>query len=156
MEYDVTFDHEDGRHLAVTAFDARPEDLAEQFGPAFSKVAEHCARHGVPLGAPAVSCYETRGDTFHVCSGFVVDRPIDAGDGVETMQLPQVDTATTTHLGSYDALGDAYEALRTAAREQGREVDEDAMMWEEYWTGPDGPVEQWRTVVRWPLRPAAA
>lgn len=156
MEYDVTFDHEEGRRLAVTAFDARPEELGEQFGPAFSKVAEHCARQGVPVGAPAVACYETRGEGFHVSSGFVVDRPVDAGDGVETMQLPAVDTATTTHLGSYDRLVEAYGALREAARERGREVDEDAMMWEEYWTGPEAPVEQWRTVVHWPLRPAAA
>ena len=28
-------------------------------------------------------------------------------------------------------------------------------MWEEYWTGPETPMAEHRTVVHWPLKPTA-
>ena len=88
-----------------------------------------------------------------MASGFVVPGPFEGEGEVVHLQLPETDVATTTHLGPYDSLGEAYDALRRQARTLGREVDEDGPMWEEYWTGPETPPEQTRTVVCWPVKP---
>lgn len=156
MNYDVTIDHESGRFLAVHAFDAGPQEMAEKQGQAFGTVAAHLEAIGVPIEGSAVSCYEMRDNTFHVSSGFVVGGPIAPGDGVVSLQLPDTDIASTTHIGPYEQLGIAYAALKKGTEAKGRHVDESAMMWEEYLTGPDSPPEQITTVVHWPLETAAA
>ena len=52
---------------------------------------------------------------FHVSSGFFVEGAFEPGDGVEPMQLPEADVVTTTHIGPYEDLGKAYEALQEGA-----------------------------------------
>ena len=47
MTYDITIEHETGRHLAVTSFDARPEEIGAKAGEAFGKVAAHLGRIGL-------------------------------------------------------------------------------------------------------------
>ena len=73
---------------------------------------------------------------------------------MEPFQLPECEVATTVHLGPYDQLGQAYDALKEGAAAQGRKVEEAGIMWEEYWTGPEAPPEETRTVVFWPVVPA--
>ncbi len=156
MAYEITIMREPGRHLAVTRFDARPEEMGARAGQAFGTVAARLAALGIGTEGPAVACYGTGEVVFHVAMGFVVSGPIEAGDGVEPLQLPAVEVATTTHVGPYEQLGKAYDAIQEGARSRGREVDEAGLMWEEYWTGPDTPPEQHRTVVSWPLKAAPA
>lgn len=153
MGYDITIEREPGRYLAVLRFDTTPQDLAGKMGAAFGTVAAHLARAGVPITGPAATCYEMDGDVFHVASGFFVDGPFEPGEGVEPLRLPEVDVATTTHVGPYDELGRAYDAIREGAPEHGRRVDESAAMWEEYLDGPQTPPAQRRTIVHWPLLP---
>ena len=153
--YDVTFAHEPGRQLAVVRYDARPEDIGRKAGEAFGAVAGYLARIGVAVTGPAVTCYDMGDDVFHVASGFVVEGPFEPGEGVEPFQLPEGEVATTTHIGPYDQLGKAYDAVRESARAQGRDVEDAGMMWEEYWSGPEAPPEETRTVVFWPVKPAS-
>jgi effector-binding domain-containing protein len=155
MTYDVSMSTEKGRHLAVTRFDARPavDDMGQKSAAAFGTVAGYLARIGVPVAGPAVSVYEMEGDLFHVAAGFVVEGPFEPGEGVEPLQMPEREVMTTTHVGPYDELGKAYDALKQAARAQGREVEETGLMWEEYWSGPEAPPEETRTVVFWPVKP---
>ncbi len=153
MSYEVTIDHESGRHLAVHEFDARPEEMSAQMGDAFGAVMHHLEQVGAQVAGPPASCYRME-DGMHVAAGFVVAEPVEPGPGVEPLQLPDVDTATTMHVGPYDRLGDAYDALREGAREKGREVDLAGLMWEEYVTEPDLPPDELRTLVHWSLLPA--
>lgn len=152
MGHHVTIRREPARHLAVVHFDARPEEMAAKQGRAFAQVAGYLDRSGLAVSGPAMSCYGMGEGTFHVSSGFVVDGPVTPGEGVEPLLLPEAEVVTTTHLGPYEQLGQAYDALQEAARAEGREVDESGLMWEEYWTGPEVAPEQQKTVVYWPLR----
>lgn len=154
MGYEITIEHEPGRHLAVMRFESTPEEMPAKMGGAFGTVAAHLRGAGVPITGPAVSCYQMLEDHFEVASGFVVAGPFEPGGGVEPLQLPDVDVASTTHIGPYDTLGRAYDALKDGVLELGRKVDESSVMWEEYLDGPQVPPERTRTLVHWPLLPA--
>ncbi|HET6694432.1 MAG TPA: GyrI-like domain-containing protein [Pedococcus sp.] len=157
MGYDIEIAHESGRHLAVTRFESRVDEFGERMGAAFGTVAAYLGAAGVPFTGPAVARYEVLGDgAFAVAAGFVVEGPFEGGRGVEHEQLPVCDVARTVHVGPYDRLREAYEALGEGAASHGREIDESIPMWEEYLDGPEVPQEQTRTVVSRPLRPGAA
>lgn len=151
--YDITFTHESGRRVAVVSYRARPEEIGAKAAEAFGAVAAHLARLGVPVTGPAVSCYTTGPQEFDVASGFVVGEDFAAGDGVEACSLPPCEVATTVHVGPYEELGKAYDALREGVAAQGRRLAEDGIMWEEYWSPPGTPADQTKTVVNWPVVP---
>ena len=151
---DVTITHEIGRRLAVVHYEARREDIASKAGEAFRRVAVHLARVGVPIAGPAVSVFEANEDAFFVTSGFVVEREFEPGEGVEPFRLPEVEVAATSHVGPYEELDKAYEALGRGATARGRRVDDTGPMWEEYWSGPETPPAETRTVVFRPLMPS--
>jgi effector-binding domain-containing protein len=151
---DVTITHETGRRLAVVHYEARPEDIGSKAGDAFRRVADHLARLGVPIAGPAVSVFEAAEDAFSVTSGFVVESDVEPGEGVEPFRLPEVEVATTTHVGPYEELVKAYDALGRGAAAHGRRVDDTGPMWEEYWSGPETPPADTRTVVFRPLVPS--
>ncbi len=153
MSYAVTIDHENGRYLAVHRFDARPEEIGEKMGRAFALVTDRLGQTGTRPTGPPASCYEMDEDLFHVAAGFPVAAPVGPGDGVEDLRLPDVDTATTVHMGPYEGLAQAYDALREGAAEQGRRVDETAPVWEEYLTGPEVEPQDMCTILHWPLQP---
>ena len=84
-----------------------------------------------------------------MAAGFPVGGPFEPADGVDAMALPAGEVAHTTHLGPYDDLPAAYDALRAAVEAEGRALADDAPMWEEYLSPPDTPPEQTRTEVYW-------
>ncbi len=151
MEYEVEIQQEQGRYFAVTRFEARPDEIAEKVGVAFGTVADYLGRHGMETVGPAVSYYDIRPDGFGIAAGFVVAGPFDGDGTVVPLQLPAGEVAVTTHLGAYEELPHAYAAIQSQMKERGRELDESAM-WEEYWSPPETPVEETKTVVYWPLR----
>ncbi|MGZ4473945.1 MAG: GyrI-like domain-containing protein [Nocardioidaceae bacterium] len=153
MDYTVDIVREPGRDLAVTRFDASVAGIGAQLGAALGTVAQHLGRHGLAPSGPAVARYEPRPDGFAVAAGFVVGTPLVGDDEVVPLRLPTGEMATTTHVGAYADLSRAYDAIRSAMADKGRRLDE-SQMWEEYWSGPDTPPEQTRTVVLWPLAPA--
>lgn len=84
-------------------------------GRAFGQVAAYLDRSGIAVSDPAMSCYGMWEGVFHVSSGFVVDGPVAPGEGVEPLQPPAAEVVTTTHVGPYEQLGQAYDALQESA-----------------------------------------
>ncbi|MFC6285945.1 GyrI-like domain-containing protein [Nocardioides sp. GCM10027113] len=151
----MEFTQEPVRHLAVAQFEADLPRMGEQMGQAFGRVAGFLERTGVrPLG-PAVGHYDVRPDGMTVSAGFVVEQAIEGDGTVVPLDLPAHEAATGVHIGSYDDLPAAYDALHVAAEARGRHLDE-TLMWEEYLTGPDRPPEEMRTIVHWPLAASPA
>jgi effector-binding domain-containing protein len=74
------------------------------------------------------------------------------GDGnVVPAELPEGEVVTTTHIGPYEGLPQAYEALQAWMRREGKEPATN-LMWEEYVTGPETPPPETRTIIYWPVR----
>lgn len=149
MNQHIEITHEPGRHLAVTSFQWSHEDIAERMAAAFSTVLAHLARTGVHVTGPAIGHYAKNPDGFTVSAGFVVDEVIEGDDTVRSMTLPPGNAITTLHVGPYDRLLEAYDALQDYAAENHLAIDQH-VMWEEYLSEPDADPELVMTRVTWP------
>ena len=60
--------------------------------------------------------------------------------------------ATTVHMGPYDRLPDAHDALHVWLRENAR--DSAGPQWEVYWTDPglEPDPSKWKTELMWPIK----
>lgn len=153
MEYDVRIVHEPSRNLVVRVLHTTADEVGPRIRPALEQVREYLVRRGAPPAGPAVAYAERVRDGVIVAVGFTVPRDLDGDGDVMPFQLPDTDVVTTTHIGSYQDLPYAYDALKRGAAAHGREVDEVGGMWEEDWTGQDAFPEQPRIEVFWPLKP---
>lgn len=149
MDSPVEFVRTAVRHLAVVQFHAKLEEFPQMMGPAFAKVAEYLVRAEVPIAGPAVAHYVMHGEDFDVSAGFEVASPVPGDGMVVPFELPATEVAMLTHMGGYDTLADAYEALHMGAVERGRVLQE-STMWEEYWSPPETPPEETKTIICWP------
>lgn len=80
--------------------------------------------------------------------------PIKAVGEVRPSSLPGGTVATTMHVGSYDQMEPAYEALAQWVKEHGQELAGDP--WEVYFSDPSVEPDPatWRTEIVQPYRPA--
>jgi effector-binding domain-containing protein len=151
MSYEISKQQEPDRHLVVKRFTATPDRIGPLVSEAFGVVYEFVGRHGLrPIGAP-VACYLMGpGDEFEVLAGCALESPIEPEGALEPYLLHGCTTLATEHVGPYDELPKAYEALEAHARATGEELDR-TVMWEQYLTGPEVPPEKMRTIIHWPL-----
>jgi effector-binding domain-containing protein len=130
-------------------------DIERVMMSSFGTVEAAAARAGRTIAGPAVALYTQTPEGFEVDAGFPLagEGVPDDDDAVVAVDLPGAEVMTTSHLGAYDTLPEAYEALRAGAVALGRELDEGAPMWEEYVSPPSAPPENTRTNVFWPVKP---
>jgi effector-binding domain-containing protein len=150
MTYQIEMKSQPRRDLAVVKFRAPAAEVAQRIGAAFSAVHKHLSQAGVRIQGPAVAYYEPGPHEFAVSAGFVVPSAITGDGNVVPGQLPACEAAVTTHIGGYDSLPTAYEAIKSWMEAAGREPAE--AMWEEYWSEPSTPPEKTRTDVFWPAK----
>jgi effector-binding domain-containing protein len=162
MKHQVETTTVTARSIAAVRFTAAdPDEIAARMGPAFQAVAAAAARQGRAVHGPAIALYQPlSGDllapaSMTVTAGFPLsgEGPVLQDGEVGPFEVPGGPVATTTHVGSYETLPEAYTAVTRAAEAGGWELD-DGSMWEEYWSGPEAPVDETRTVLFWPLRSA--
>lgn len=107
------------------------------------------AQHAFPVGPPFAS-YHMQGETFVVSAGFPVARPFTADGRVVPMELPGGPTVITMHVGAYDEVAQAYDAIMAWLPSQNLLPAGDP--WEQYLDGPE--VAQPRTLLHQPVRDA--
>ena len=152
MAYAVDVTTVPSRTVAVTRFHVDADDIGAmgaRMGAAFGKVMAGLGRARIGPAGPPLAFYERSGEGFDVAAGFPVREPFGPVDGISPLELPAAEVAHTTHLGSYEDLPAAYDALRAAVEARGRALADDAPMWEEYWSPPGTPPSQTRTEVYW-------
>jgi effector-binding domain-containing protein len=129
-----------------------------QLGPwlaqAYGAVAAYLSVHGAgPVGMPFARYHPLGGDRFEVEAGFGATREVAGAGQVVASRLPGGPAVKTWHVGPYDALAGAYEAVEAWVREHGGTPAGDP--WEIYHsdavTEPDPA--SWRTEVVAPYRP---
>lgn len=124
---------------------------------AYASVADYLGRFGVgPVGMPFARYHQVDEDqgVFEVEAGFLASTPV-AGEGdVEPSSLPAGEVAATVHVGPYDQMAPAYEAIAAWATEHNATLVGNA--WEVYYSDPVAVPDpaDWRTEIVQPYRPA--
>jgi effector-binding domain-containing protein len=128
-------------------------ELAGFMAHAYGTVAAHLELLGVPMAGMPYARYRHLGDgEYEVEAGFPVEAEIAAEGEVEPSTLPAGPAAATWHVGPYDHIGPAYEALAEWVERHGGVIEAEA--WEVYYSDP---LEQpdpatWRTELVQPYR----
>jgi effector-binding domain-containing protein len=152
MAYEIEVKTLTKHDVAAVKFRAAVSELPQHMGPAFGAVLEYLARNGIQPEGPAVASYVPLPDNvFDVAAGFLVAAPIEGDGHVVKVELPAAEVVTTEHVGPYEGLPQAYQAIQGWLQREGREPGE--LMWEEYLTGPETPPAETRTIVYWLLKP---
>jgi effector-binding domain-containing protein len=126
--------------------------LAPFYDRAFSVLPKTVAGQGVAITGAAFGYYfGMPGETVDLAAGFPTDRPVEPEGGVIAGELPGGRVARVVHTGSYDGLGEAWQALGAWIGEQG--LTPGGEFWEVYVTepSPDMDPADLRTELYWPV-----
>ena len=98
--------------------------IGKEIGEAFHELMETVEPVGYGPGMPGTICLEP---VDEVLDGrweifMPVARSFEPPEGMEVKPLPAAHVASAVHVGRYDRLGEAYEALELWAREHQREI----------------------------------
>jgi effector-binding domain-containing protein len=118
-----------------------------------SEVWRHVQRlGGKPTGPPFTRYHAVDGQRIDLEAGFPVRSALAAEDRVRPRELPGGEVAVTTHVGPYEGLVTAGEALAGWIRAQGREAA--GPNWEVYLAAPGDEPDpaRWRTEIVKPLK----
>jgi effector-binding domain-containing protein len=154
-QYDV---HAEARNTQVTAV-ARATLTVAEIGPwlgkAYGAVAALLAdRQAGPAGPPFARYHKLGKGRFEVEAGFPASSQIERDGDVQPSELPGGQAAVTVHVGPYDQMEPAYQALASWVNEHKGEPAGDA--WEVYFSDPSSEPDPgtWRTEIVQPYRQA--
>lgn len=131
---------------------SEPSRIGEAFGEVLPEVASHLQRAGASPAGPAFArFFDYTEEAADFEAGFPVSEPV-AGEGrVEAGELPGGRAAVTIHLGPYEGLQAAHEAMGEWVL--ANDHDPAGPVWEVYMVGPaEEDPSKWRTELVWPLR----
>jgi effector-binding domain-containing protein len=143
------------RATAVVRAELTPEQIKNWIGAAYGRVEAAVNGAGVPIAGPPFARYrvlEGSPRRFEVEAGFplaeAVPPDVPLGD-VRRSGLPAGRAAVTVHVGPYDAMELAYEALERWIAGHGGAPQGPA--WETYLTEPTEDSATWRTEIVQPF-----
>jgi effector-binding domain-containing protein len=122
--------------------------IPEFIGGAFGDVMAAMGQAGVSPAGPPFGRYLVTPDGFDVEAGFPVEHAVEPSGRVESSMLPGGTAARTMHVGGYDGVAAAYEAVSSWLYKEGYAAA--GAPWESYLDGPDVPEP--RTLVVAPCR----
>lgn len=127
------------------------DQIGEALGPAFGAVAAHAASKGAVMAGPPYARYYTPPPNMVMEAGMPVTQDV-AGEGdVQSGELPTGEAAVTTHVGPFEEVQPAYQAIEAWMSANGRAPG--GAPWEVYLTDPalEPDPAKWRTEIVWPL-----
>jgi effector-binding domain-containing protein len=151
MPYDVEVRTIERQHAAVVRGKAR--DVGLFLAPAYGEISAYLQAAGVPIGQ-VFARYHGFGPELDIEAGVTVPAPIEGQGRVQAGEIPAAEAAVARHVGPYDQLAAANEAVREWIAAHGR-VSGGAPI-EIYLNDPQStPIDQLETDVIWPLAPQA-
>ena len=128
------------------------DQLPALMGQVFGAIAAYLGELGqFPAGAPYAAYYNMNMQDLDVEIGFPVPAALAGKDQIQPGEVPGGAAASCVHVGPYDRVSQAYEALQAFVAEQGREPT--GVAYEFYLNDPsEVPPEELQTQVVMPLR----
>lgn len=146
MEYNVELSTSEAQHAAVLTAQVEHTGIPALIGRAFGQTMSAMQAQGIHPVGPPFARYEMAGSDFIIDAGFPCSQPIVETAEVHDIELPAGPVATTMHVGAYDTLVNAYNALESWMTANGYAPA--GGPWEVYLDGPE--VAEPRTIVTWP------
>ena len=129
------------------------DGIGDWIGDAYGAVAHVIAASGLsPIGPPYARYHRGNG-SIDVEAGFPIADRVREDGPVVAASLPGGTAIVTTHVGPYDQMEPAYDALRAWAADHGYVCVGDA--WETYFSDPASTPDpaHWRTEIVQPVIP---
>jgi AraC family transcriptional regulator len=153
MTYSVIKQQLSPQPVLVVRRRVKRSEIAAAIGEALPHIFLYAQQKGIALaGLPFTRYVEMGPGLVTMEPGMRVAGPAVSGEGeIIGDTLPGGPVATTTHMGPYDKLPDAYAAIEQWIEE--KELAAAGAPWESYITDPgDFPdPKDWKTEVFWPL-----
>lgn len=122
---------------AIVGIDGTPAELPNLIGEAFDLTSKAIRESGAGFAGPPFTRYYTFGERISAEVGFPFTGRLRETDRVRISSLPGGRAVTTTHVGPYEAIADAWDRVRAWLGEH--ELVSTEAPWECYLTGPDEP-----------------
>ncbi|GAA1997622.1 GyrI-like domain-containing protein [Microbacterium pumilum] len=142
------------RHLAAVRFHAAADEMAGRLGDALGTVIDVLVSHDIVPEGPAIACFDATDDGYDVAVGYEVAGPFASEGGIEHVELPGGEVATTVHVGPSESLGETETELEVNIMADGRELELEGPVWEEYLDEKDAATGESLTRLFRPLKPA--
>jgi len=98
------------------------QNLPEFFGKAYSGIMQYLGELGeTPAGMPFGAYYNLDMQNLDVEAGFPVAKALPGEDEIKASQIPGGKFISTVHVGAYDSVEPAYDALTKWAKDNGYE-----------------------------------
>ena len=133
-------------------FRAAVQDLSGHFERIYGAIGQYLGELGEqPAGHPFAAYYNMDMQDLDVEAGFPVGRPLPGKGDIQAAEMPGGKAATCLHVGPYDAVGPAYEALAQFIKDNGREAS--GVAYEMYLNDPrQQPPQEPMTQIVMPLK----
>ncbi len=144
------------RYTAVCRGEMAAGDLPAWLSSAFHTVQEYLKRVRVTPAGPPFARFTFLNDMVAVEAGFPLYKEIACANPVELSTLPDGQAVVATHVGRYEDLQHAYEAIHEWLH--AHRFTAAGPHWEVYYTDPSAEPDpsQWRTDVVQPYRTTSA
>jgi effector-binding domain-containing protein len=129
------------------------ENLSQVLGQAYGAIAQYLGQEGVyPMGEPFVAYYNMDMQDLDIEIGFPVSGKITGKDTIQPGEIPGGKAVTCTHVGPYDKMAAAYEAMDQWMKEN--DVEPSGVCYEFYLNDPQQTApEALETRIMFPLKP---
>ncbi|HEX5133319.1 MAG TPA: GyrI-like domain-containing protein [Candidatus Krumholzibacteria bacterium] len=153
MSYQVEIRKITEQHVVSIRTQCHVAELGAILAEILPEVWRYCRNNGIaPSGPPFTRYHGFADDRVDIEAGLPVPSPL-AGEGrIAAGTLPGGQVATTTHMGPYDKLPHAHDALHEWIEQHMK--NSAGPQWEVYWTDPgrEPNPENWKTELMWPIK----
>ena len=150
--YEITTETVSPQPVLSMRFAVEKEQIAAKFAEVLPAVYGHAMQGAAkPAGQPFARYYGECDGKIDIEAGVPTDGPGEGTDAIKVSELPGGEVATTLHVGPYERLGEAHNALLAWAKENGRAPS--GGPWEIYVSDPGAEPDpnKWETRVYLPL-----
>jgi effector-binding domain-containing protein len=127
------------------------DELGPRYGEIFPTVAEHMMTEKIPFSGAPFSCtlVWNPGTEIKGYAGFPVPAGTRGNAEIQLATLPGGKMAKTVHLGNFDKIGEAYEALHQWMKDNNAQAN--GGPWESY-VKVDGTPDEYVTEIYYPIK----
>lgn len=151
MEYQCELKEQAAQPALSVRTHAAVQDLPALFGKAYGAIMQYLAELGEqPVGMPFAAYYDMNMQNMDVEIGFPVGRPLAGKGEIQASEFPGGKLASVMHIGPYDQMGPAYDALTQWVKAQGYEAT--GVAYELFYSEPETPPMEIRTEIMFPLK----